>query len=81
MLMLTLATEVLKLNKVFDNLEKNIKDKQADVATLAQSVTEASIDLEELQNENKNLLQTWNHVILRIEQRDKALVDIYQEFQ
>lgn len=81
MLMLTLATEVLKLNKVFDDLEKNIKDKQADVTIIAQSVTDGTVDLEEVQNENKHLLETWNNVIFRIEQRDKALVDVKKELQ
>uniref|UniRef100_A0A1B6C4I5 Coiled-coil domain-containing protein 40 n=1 Tax=Clastoptera arizonana TaxID=38151 RepID=A0A1B6C4I5_9HEMI len=79
MLLVRLTSEVLRLSSMFNELEKNIKDKQSYLQTIIQAVSDGSFDLETLESENKRLTQVWKVVIFRIQQRDKAYVDLKAE--
>lgn len=79
MLLFNLTTEVLHLSSMFTEIEKNIKDKQADLKILTKAVMDGSVDLEALEHENKRLLQVWKVVIFRIQQRDKAFIELKTE--
>lgn len=74
--MVTLTSEVLSLTSKFAELEKNIKQKQAEVEVISQSVADGNADLEALERENKRLLQVWSQVILQIQQRDRVVGNI-----
>lgn len=74
--MVTLTSEVLSLTAKFAELEKNIKQKQAEVEVISQSVADGNADLEALERENKRLLQVWSQVILQIQQRDRVVGSI-----
>lgn len=74
--MVSLTSEVLSLTAKFAELEKNIKQKQAEVEVISQSVADGNADLEALETENKRLLQVWSHVIQQIQQRDRVVGSI-----
>lgn len=74
--MVALTSEVLSLTAKFAELEKNIKQKQAEVEVISQSVADGNADLEALERENKRLLQVWSQVILQIQQRDRVVGSI-----
>lgn len=74
--MVTLTSEVLSLTAKFAELEKNIKQKQAEIEVISQSVADGNADLEALERENKRLLQVWSQVILQIQQRDRVVGSI-----
>lgn len=74
-LLLKLTSEVLKLMTNFNELDKNIKQKQSEVKAVSQAVADGNADLEGLENENKKLMCTWNCVIVKIQQRDRIMAD------
>lgn len=69
-----LDSEVRKNERKLENLEHQIQEHSDSVSCLNNSLADANVDLEGLQQEHKKLMQAWGEIIVAVQHRDKVLV-------
>ena len=65
-----LMNEVHKIEEEIRFLDEQLQLKDKEKIVLGQTIADANADLEALQRDHKNLLNTWNSVLFCISQRD-----------
>lgn len=73
LILFKLDSEVRKNERLFSNIEDQIREHSDSVASLNKNLSDANVDLEGLQQEHKKLMQAWGEVIIAVQHRDKVL--------
>jgi septal ring factor EnvC (AmiA/AmiB activator) len=74
-------TEVANLEARLAVLDGQLKLKECERNKVGQSVADADADLEALRGEQQQLLQSWNSVFVSIQQRDRVLMNVTQDYR
>lgn len=73
LILFKLDSEVRKNERELSNIEDQIREHTDSVSSLNESLADANVDLEGLQQEHKKLMQAWGEVIVSVQHRDKVL--------
>jgi len=78
---LKLMTEIANLEARLVTLDGQFKLKESERNKLRQSVADANADLEALNREQYQLVQSWNSVVISIQQSEAAYINIMQDYK
>ncbi|PSN31759.1 hypothetical protein C0J52_14584 [Blattella germanica] len=79
-LILKLMNEIANLESKLVSLQGQFQMKEAERNKVSQAVADANADLESLRLEQHHLVQSWNSVVILIQQRDKAYTKFMTEY-
>ena len=78
---LKLMTEVANLKARLITLDGQLKLKELERNKVSQSVADANADLEALNREHYQLVQSWNSVVISIQQSEAAYINVMQDYK
>jgi septal ring factor EnvC (AmiA/AmiB activator) len=74
-------TEVANLETKVSTLNGQLKLKELERNKVGQSVADTNADLQALGKEQHQLMQSWNSVVISIQQRDKTYMHVMQDYK
>jgi septal ring factor EnvC (AmiA/AmiB activator) len=78
---LKLMTEIANLETRLVELDGQFKLKESERNKVRQSVADADTDLEALNREQYQLVQSWNSVVISIQQSEAAYINVLQDYK
>lgn len=77
----SLTTEVWRLESEIEDIEMQLRVKEAEKDRLNETIAQCNIDIEAFDTEYRCLLHAWNSVIVAIGARDRGYANVKQELE
>jgi hypothetical protein len=78
---LKLMTEIANLEARLVTLDGQFNLKELERNKVSQSVADANADLEALNRDQYQLVQSWNSVVISIQQSEAAYINVMQDYK